>query len=1308
MALCTFCALFSSALCAAGETHYVSTDGLHVPPFTNWVDAATNIQSAIDACGSGDVVMVANGTYAPGTTVRVTNGVTLASLNGRDSVLLDGGSLAAGQDAVFLRFGTLDGFTVSNAPRHGVKSEYGAVYNCLVTHSRHNGIDSYTTPRLVADSTLIVTNTIIRKSATNGIYTCAVDSRILNCTISQSGGAGVALQQNDTTGVIQVPRVSNFLVRASTVSSNLNSGISLAFWNYSADLPSVPVRIEDCWIEDNVGVRGGGIADGGGGTTDRSSGVQISGSTIRRNRASIRGGGVAFLSSRSPSISRSIVEDNVSDDDAGGIYLVGGTMVNCLVRNNVCADDGGGMYQGEARNTTIVLNKANRAGGVFQGDIRNCIVYYNSANTSTNVYGSVASYSCTAPLPSAGIGNLSDPPGFAGFRNWRLVAGAPCVDAGNLWLSTGSSDLEGDPRIWGNEVDMGCDEFYSPGLGGPLAVAVESSADRAVVGAPVSFKCDVDGKPESYAWEFSDGYSASNTPFVDRSFDAPGVHVASVTARNQDGVASNSVSIEIFPGYTNYVSPAGLHVYPFTNWVDAATNIQDAIEANIPGGVVRVDDGIYDEGGRPFNGSLTNRIAITSVVDVVSANGPARTQIVGQGPSGDGAVRCAYVMAGARLIGFTLTNGYTRTSGDEDRDQSGAGAWCEAGGILEECEIRNNTAVQSGGGIKNGEVRHSILSANVAMRGGGADEAKLSRCVVSNNVAIGEGGGVYGGTNENVLLINNLAEYGGGASMTLLNHATAANNHAMQSGGGMYRGVASNSILYFNSADAGWSNYFNAVCRYSCTAPDPQSTGNVLADPLFVDAANGNYRLNRNSPAVDAARATELETDLLGVPRPLPRIPGGVPAPDMGAYEHTAAHYVAPGGAHVPPFVDWNGAANDVQSAIDAADPMDAVFVSNGVYNVGGRVLHGALTNRVAIDKPVRVEAVHGPADTVIEGGGPVGDAAVRGVYLGTNASLIGFTVRGGATRAAGDDALEQSGGGIWGESGSVVSNCVVASNSANAFGGGVYGGRIVNSFVKANVAAQGGGLACSEIEFCTVSGNSAVDGGGACESTGRFSIVYFNAASGDGPNVRDGAWDTCCVVPDPGGPGHLTNDPVFLAPGDFRLASGSPCIDAIPATSPFPGDDLAGTPRPLDGDDDGEALPDIGAQEYVHATADTDGDGLSDSDEIGTYRTDPLRQDPDGDGQSDWVEVIAGTDPFDPGSLFAISQMTAAPDRQTLSWPGRSGRLYTVIATDDLSKGMTNRLDYFDRPGTDGAMAFTNASPARIDVFGIRVRKAP
>ena len=1270
------------------EIRYFSPAGLHNPPFTNWTDAATNLQSAISACAPGDTVIVTNGSFVLPATVRVTNEVTLTSFGGRDAALLSGSGLPAGQDAVFLQFGTLNGLTISNAPRHGVKSEYGAIYNCRITHSGQGGIDSYTTPRIVTNSTLIVTNTIVQKSGTNGIFTCAVDTRILGCTITESGGAGVILRQNDTVAPIQVPRVSNFLIRASTVSSNLYHGVALVFANYNAALPTVPVRIEDCLIEGNAGIYGGGISDGGGDFNDRSSGVQISGCRVRQNTASVDGGGVYFLASRAPAISRSVVEDNMAADDGGGLFLNSGTVENCLVRNNTCTDNGGGsaVVSGTLQNSTLVNNQAgNQGGGIYGGTLVNSIIYYNKAGTSPNAHGSIASYSCLVPLPG-GTGNIAVPPSFAGFRNWRLVPGSPCIEAGSLWLAGGDYDLDGDPRVWGGNVDMGCDEFYSPGLGGPLAVEVESSTDRAVVDASISFQCNIDGMPEAYVWNFTDGFSVSNTPFVDRAFDTPGLHTATVTATNADGVASNSVTVEIFPGYTNYVAPAGVHRSPFTNWTDAATNIQDAIAANIPGGVVRVADGVYDQGGVPVNGGLTNRIAITNDLEVSSENGPANALIVGQGPAGDTAVRCAYLAASARLVGFTLTNGHTRAAGDGGRDQSGGGAWCEAGGTVEACIVRNNTAQQAGGGVRNGLVRCSHLRDNTAAEGGGAS----------------------GGTLENVLMTGNQAEYGGGAAEAVLNHATVAGNQAGEGGGGIYRCVASNSIVYFNAAGNGWSNFFNSICRYSCTTPDPQALGNVTNEPRFVDAATGSSRLQGGSPAVDAALPTGVDLDLLGVPRPLPGTLGGTPAPDMGAYEYTAAHYVAPGGNHVWPFITWADAAHDLQSAVDAADPLDAVFVSNGVYNTGGRAHLGALTNRVVVAKPVRLEAVNGHQDTVIEGSGPAEDAAVRGVYLGTNAALVGFTVRNGATRTAGDAVLDQSGGGIWCEPGAVLSNCWIAFNAAQAFGGGVYGGRLVNSFLTANSAAQGGGLARAELDFCTVAGNDATDGGGAYESTGSYSIVYFNTASGTGSNIWGGAWDTCCTTPDPGGPGHITEDPRLLFILGYRLLTNSPCIDAVPESAGHPDTDIAGVPRPLDGNTDGMARADLGASETINPAADTDGEGLSDEDEIGIYGTNPLLPDSDGEGQSDRVEVIAGMDPLDPASYFAILSQAIDPDAQVFTWPGRSGRLYTVISASDPTGSWSNRVDCTDRPGLDGLMAFTNALPAGTNLFGIRVRLAP
>lgn len=69
--------------------------------------------------------------------------------------------------------------------------------------------------------------------------------------------------------------------------------------------------------------------------------------------------------------------------------------------------------------------------------------------------------------------------------------------------------------------------------------------------------------------------------------------------------------------------------------------------------------------------------------------------------------------------------------------------------------------------------------------------------------------------------------------------------------------------------------------------------------------------------------------------------------------------------------------------------------------------------------------------------------------------------------------------------------------------------------------------------------------------------------------------------------------------------------------------------------DSDGDGISDYD-ELFVHNTnplsADTDGDGLSDYDEIFVYETDPNNPDTDGDGLSDGDEVLVhGTDPLNP-----------------------------------------------------------------------------
>ena len=132
----------------------------------------------------------------------------------------------------------------------------------------------------------------------------------------------------------------------------------------------------------------------------------------------------------------------------------------------------------------------------------------------------------------------------------------------------------------------------------------------------------------------------------------------------------------------NNPSPAA----PYTNWITAATNIQDAIDAASAGDTVLVTNGVYAEGGKVMAGDLTNRIALDKPIAVQSVNGPSVTFVQGAYSLSTGygplAVRCAWLTNGASLAGFTLVGGATRGLGDATTLESGAGVWCASSNSL--------------------------------------------------------------------------------------------------------------------------------------------------------------------------------------------------------------------------------------------------------------------------------------------------------------------------------------------------------------------------------------------------------------------------------------------------------------------------------------------------------------------------------------------------------------------------------------------------------------------------------------------------
>ena len=75
----------------------------------------------------------------------------------------------------------------------------------------------------------------------------------------------------------------------------------------------------------------------------------------------------------------------------------------------------------------------------------------------------------------------------------------------------------------------------------------------------------------------------------------------------------------------------------------------------------------------------------------------------------------------------------------------------------------------------------------------------------------------------------------------------------------------------------------------------------------------------------------------------------------------TPVHYVSPGGAHVYPFTTWENAANDIQSAVNAAAYGDMVLVGEGTYN---------LVSEIRVRKAITIQSAYGPDTTIVDGGG--------------------------------------------------------------------------------------------------------------------------------------------------------------------------------------------------------------------------------------------------------------------------------------------------------------------------------------------------
>ena len=324
--------------------------------------------------------------------------------------------------------------------------------------------------------------------------------------------------------------------------------------------------------------------------------------------------------------------------------------------------------------------------------------------------------------------------------------------------------------------------------------------------------------------------------------------------------------------------------------------IQAGIAAAVDGDTVLVAPGTYVEQIEYLGKAITVRSSGGAAVTTIDSQGmdnwfdfpfgPVVRFVDGEGSS-------------SVLEGFTITGGQHNGSGSAGH----SGVWCDGlsptirdcviqgnnggqgGGLygnatVERCQILNNTATPygPGGGVYGAPtISDSVISGNASGdRGGGlylTGPATITNTVIEDNTAGNgfdgyTGGGAFGpGTFLGCVIADNTANHylsGGPPDViatavdgaALLSFCTVVGNRIGNPqpgdpGGAVSAAVIENSILWGNENQP-FANGVTGTVSYSIVTGGVAGTGNSGADPLFRDAAGGDYFLQLGSPAIDA------------------------------------------------------------------------------------------------------------------------------------------------------------------------------------------------------------------------------------------------------------------------------------------------------------------------------------------------------------------------------------------------------------------------------------------------------------------------
>jgi hypothetical protein len=691
----------------------------------------------------------------------------------------------------------------------------------------------------------------------------------------------------------------------------------------------------------------------------------------------------------------------------------------------------------------------------------------------------------------------------------------------------------------------------------------------------------------------------------------------------------------------------------------------------------------------------------------------------------NGFVANCVVQGNSASYGGGINGGTADSCHIRGNSASGGGGAC--GATLVSCEVSGNSA-EYGGGVwfstGGGFLEFCTITGNSARQSGGVSgglQAYMYDCIIFYNKAVAPNEnydqGLLNGCCTTPLPTNGVGDISVDPELASLSHLSAAS--PCREGG---------PCRFLNDIDGetgtasppiGCDKYIagsvtGALSVAISAAYTNSSTGFPLDFTALIDGRTSasSWDFGDGTIVSNHPYATHIWTQPGGYTLKLTAynetFPEGISASLNVQVLTPATHYVSIANANpLPPYDSWATAATDIQSAVDSVSvPGDVVLVNDGIYDIGGRAVFGTMTNRVVVDKPITVQSLNGPSKTMIVGSraatAATGDGAIRCVYLADGATLSGFTLTNGATRASGNSQLEQKGAAAWCPSLSpVLTNCVLIGNAARLRAGGSYGGTLRNCVLANNSAEDGGGVYYSSLTQCVLTGNTANFGGGAylstlsnCDlaanSSGAYNstlnncISYFNTNN----NYSYGSIMNCCTLPLPNfGASNFTNDPAFVdvLSGDLRLQAESPCINSGNNTYVTDSTDLEGNPRIKGG------TVDVGVYEFQtpqslisYAWLQSYGlpaDGSADF------------KDSDGDGMDNRTEFLAGTDPTNSASSLCLLTPTVSTAGVVLTWQSALNRTYTLERAIDLAARPCFSCLATNIVGSSGTTSFTDTN---------------